>query len=145
MKPNSIIYGYGEGESIQKDYGGLYIKVGYAAKRDLTLAPNAKYGVKNYTIITDTGTAKTIKIEWYDGKISHAKMTNDYFNIFITPQRTVVSAKPKYPTVECPYCHSTDTTKITTTSKAVHTAFFGIFSMSRNSKQWHCNDCGSDF
>ena len=47
--------------------------------------------------------------------------------------------------IECPYCHSTDTTKITTASKAVHTAFFGIFSMSRNSKQWHCNDCGSDF
>lgn len=49
------------------------------------------------------------------------------------------------PVVECPYCHSTDTKKITNTSKAVHTAVFGIFSMGRNSKQWHCNDCGSDF
>lgn len=49
------------------------------------------------------------------------------------------------PVVECPYCHSTDTKKITNTSKAVHTAVFGIFSMSRNSKQWHCNKCGSDF
>ncbi len=47
--------------------------------------------------------------------------------------------------VECPYCHSTDTKKITNTSKAVHTAFFGIFSVSRNSKQFHCNQCGSDF
>lgn len=49
------------------------------------------------------------------------------------------------PTVECPYCHSTNTKKITTTSKAVHTALFGIFGMSRNSKQWHCNNCNSDF
>lgn len=49
------------------------------------------------------------------------------------------------PTVECPYCHSTDTKKITNTSKAVHTALFGIFSVSRNSKQWHCNNCNSDF
>ncbi len=49
------------------------------------------------------------------------------------------------PTVECPYCHSTNTKKITNTSKAVHTALFGIFSVSRNSKQWHCNKCNSDF
>ncbi len=65
---------------------------------------------------------------------------------------------PKYPlenreklygdsvkSIECPYCHSTDTKKITTVSKAAHTALFGIFSLSRNNKQWHCNVCGSDF
>lgn len=49
------------------------------------------------------------------------------------------------PIIECPYCHSTNTKKITNTSKAVHTALFGIFSIGRNSKQWHCNNCGSDF
>lgn len=49
------------------------------------------------------------------------------------------------PVVECPYCHATNTRKITTTSKAVHTALFGIFSIGRNSKQWHCNQCNSDF
>lgn len=47
--------------------------------------------------------------------------------------------------VECPYCHSTNTKKITATSKAVHTAIFGIFSLSRNSKNYHCNVCNSDF
>lgn len=47
--------------------------------------------------------------------------------------------------VECPYCHATNVKKITNTSKAVHTAIFGIFSVSRNSKQWHCNKCNSDF
>lgn len=47
--------------------------------------------------------------------------------------------------VECPYCHSKDTKKITTTSKAVHTALFGIFSVGRNSKNYHCNRCGADF
>ena len=47
--------------------------------------------------------------------------------------------------IECPYCHSTNTNKITITSKAVHTAVFGIFSMSRNSKNFHCNNCNSDF
>lgn len=51
----------------------------------------------------------------------------------------------KAKSVECPYCHSKDSKKITNTSKAVHTVMFGIFSMSRNSKQFHCNNCGADF
>ena len=53
--------------------------------------------------------------------------------------------KQTKPTVTCPYCQSTNTKKITTTSKAVHTALFGIFSIGRNSKNYHCNSCGSDF
>lgn len=48
------------------------------------------------------------------------------------------------PTVECPYCHSKDTKKITTTSKVVNTAVWGIFGTKRH-KQWHCNQCNSDF
>lgn len=47
--------------------------------------------------------------------------------------------------VECPYCHATNVKKITNTSKAVHTAIFGIFSMGKNSKNFHCNKCNSDF
>lgn len=54
-------------------------------------------------------------------------------------------SQPKKPVVECPYCKSTNTKKITVTSKAVHTAIFGLFSLSRNAKQWKCNDCGSEF
>lgn len=47
--------------------------------------------------------------------------------------------------VSCPYCKSTNTSKITVASKALHTAAFGVYSMSRNSKEWHCNNCKSDF
>lgn len=53
--------------------------------------------------------------------------------------------QPRRPTVECPYCHSINTKKISTASKAVHTAVFGVFSLSRNSKNYHCNSCNSDF
>lgn len=60
------------------------------------------------------------------------------------PVRPYVQTKAS-PKIECPYCHSTNTKKITVTSKVAHTALFGIFSISRNSKQWHCNSCGSDF
>ena len=49
------------------------------------------------------------------------------------------------PVIECPYCHSTKTKKISTMSKVAHTAVFGIYGMGRNSKEWHCNSCGSDF
>ena len=48
------------------------------------------------------------------------------------------------PTVECPYCQSTDTKKISATSKVLNTAMFGIFGTKRH-KQWHCNNCNSDF
>lgn len=46
--------------------------------------------------------------------------------------------------VECPYCHSKDTKKISTTSKVINTAVWGIFGTKRH-KQWHCNECNSDF
>lgn len=45
---------------------------------------------------------------------------------------------------ECPYCHSRNTTKITTTAKAVNTAMFGVLGQKRK-YQWHCNKCRSDF
>ena len=47
--------------------------------------------------------------------------------------------------IKCPYCQSTNTKKISVLSKATHTAMFGIFSISRNSKQFHCNNCSADF
>lgn len=46
--------------------------------------------------------------------------------------------------VTCPYCHSTNTTKITTTAKVVNTALWGILGTKRH-KNYHCNNCNSDF
>lgn len=48
------------------------------------------------------------------------------------------------PTVTCPYCQSTNTKKISGTSRFVSTGLFGLAS-SKVGKQWHCNKCGSDF
>ncbi len=47
--------------------------------------------------------------------------------------------------VTCPYCHSTNTKKISGISKAGSVALFGIFALGKVSKEWHCNGCGSDF
>ena len=50
----------------------------------------------------------------------------------------------KEKSIECPYCNSKDTKKISTTSKVVNTAVWGIFGTKRH-KQWHCKNCKSDF
>lgn len=47
--------------------------------------------------------------------------------------------------VSCPNCKATNVRKITVTNKAIHTSIFGIWSMGRNAKNYHCNNCGSDF
>lgn len=48
------------------------------------------------------------------------------------------------PKATCPYCHSKNTQKINLAEKALNTAVFGIFGTKRH-KQWHCNQCKSDF
>lgn len=49
------------------------------------------------------------------------------------------------PKVECPYCHSTNTRKISTASKVGSLAMWGVLAVGKMSKQWHCNECKSDF
>lgn len=49
------------------------------------------------------------------------------------------------PEIECPYCHSKNTKKISGISKAGSVAVWGIFSIGKVTKQWHCNNCKSDF
>ncbi|MCI8371073.1 MAG: hypothetical protein HFI75_01480 [Lachnospiraceae bacterium] len=49
------------------------------------------------------------------------------------------------PIVECPYCHSTNTKKISGLSKAGNLVLFGVFALGKTSKQFHCNHCGVDF
>ena len=54
------------------------------------------------------------------------------------------AAAKRPPTIECPYCHSTDTKKISGTSRLMSTGLFGLAS-GKLGKQWHCNKCRSDF
>lgn len=46
--------------------------------------------------------------------------------------------------VHCPYCNSTNVNKISSTKKAMSIIGFGILS-NKIGKQWHCNNCKSDF
>lgn len=48
------------------------------------------------------------------------------------------------PTVTCPYCKSTNVAKISTVSRMASTSMVGLASK-KIGKQWHCNNCKSDF
>lgn len=48
------------------------------------------------------------------------------------------------PTITCPYCQSTNVSKIGTLGRMVSVGFWGLAS-GKVGKQWHCNKCGSDF
>jgi len=47
-------------------------------------------------------------------------------------------------TVTCPYCKSTNTTKIGVIDRGMSFGIFG-FASGKEGKQWHCRKCGSDF
>lgn len=46
--------------------------------------------------------------------------------------------------VQCPYCKSYDTTKITAGSRMASAVMWGVAS-NKLGKQWHCNKCKSNF
>lgn len=50
----------------------------------------------------------------------------------------------KHPHVECPYCHSMNTEKISGVTRGVSIYALGVASP-KLGKQWHCNNCKSDF
>lgn len=65
----------------------------------------------------------------------------------LTPQQIAqanAQAQELLNKVHCPYCNSTNCKKISGVSKATSVAMFGIFSQNVK-KQWHCNNCKSDF
>lgn len=68
-------------------------------------------------------------------------------NTDLTPQQIAqanAQAQDWLNKVHCPYCNSTNCKKISGVSKATSVAMFGIFSQ-KVKKQWHCNNCKSDF
>lgn len=58
----------------------------------------------------------------------------------ITPKSNVEVNIPK-----CPTCQSTNISKISKRSKAGDALAFGLFALGKISKQWHCNNCGSEW
>lgn len=55
-----------------------------------------------------------------------------------------VDQVPQKPQIICPYCNSTNIKKLSFTKKAISIGGLGILS-NKIGKQWHCNNCKSDF
>lgn len=72
-------------------------------------------------------------------KVKHPELSKREYNIIGTIEDVIKSE------VACPYCHSTNTKKISGLSKAGKIALFGIFALGKTGKQFHCNFCGADF
>lgn len=78
------------------------------------------------------------------GYITQLQESEEYNN-FCKEQQKLREEINSSPIVTCPYCQSTNTKKISNTSKTMSVGLFGIFGMSKVNKQWHCNNCKSDF
>ena len=88
---------------------------------------------------------KNPKKHYYDEPIVSRDHLMDPFNppqIERQPVTTTTVAEDNF--VKCPYCKSTKTRKISTASRVVSTGLFGLGSK-KIGKQWHCNQCNSDF
>ena len=69
-----------------------------------------------------------------------AKEDEEYYR----RQRIEWDRRAKY-TPRCPICGSPRIKKISAITKAGGVALFGPLGMRKAMKQWHCEDCGSDF
>ena len=65
--------------------------------------------------------------------------TNKITNRYQETERKRKNPGAPVVTVECPYCHSTNTRKISGFAK------LGTLSWGATPKEWHCNRCDSDF
>lgn len=93
-------------------------------------------------------------MEYYNCEFDEAREVMDFVlddkplpNPDLTPQQIAqanAQAQELLNKVHCPYCNSTNCKKISGVSKATSVAMFGIFSQ-KVKKQWHCNNCKSDF
>ena len=53
--------------------------------------------------------------------------------------------KPVPPLLRCPFCSSTDLTKISSFGKAIKIWAFGLYGMDDTGKTYKCNNCGGKF
>lgn len=95
----------------------------------------------------ERGSCKGCGKRIYERNISDESEISQDINRYPEPQKPF-DDKPKTdpfkPTVKCPYCNSTNTKKISTLSRMGSFATFG-FAGKKVGKQWHCNNCKSDF
>lgn len=82
---------------------------------------------------------KSLESKKYYEALKQQKQADEW-RANIKTQQDLASGKR----VECPYCHSTNTEKISTINRAVSISVAGAAS-GKIGKQWHCKNCNSNF
>ena len=96
--------------------------------------------IPKYKSVNDYLLTKHKRDEKYPKILQCAEKFQDINPSYINPV-----SQPTTLTIACPYCRSTNCKKISEFSKALSVGLFGIFALGKASKQWHCNNCNSDF
>lgn len=128
----------------QNNKDDIYIKCKYCnsivVQTDVTWEEFYKnHGYENEIEFTNKYGNNQFSEEAYQHRLATIKQENEKRN-----QNKQVSASPSTPQVTCPYCNSTNTKKLTTAKRAGSILGLGILSK-KIGKQWHCNNCNSDF
>lgn len=87
--------------------------------------------------------------EAYDRAIEERKKRSDEYHLRKkieedNARRRELDLSKRPGAVQCPYCKSYDTTKITAGSRVASAVMWGVAS-NKLGKQWHCNKCKSNF
>lgn len=126
---------------IEYDFFNFYSRIMNAKLNDRL------WNDKDFILVTQeirklTGIAKTFKLCEIIAKTEKVpEEYNDNYTMDIYEQEKQITqaSKPK-----CPICSSTNVNRISSTKKAMSIIGFGILS-NKIGKQWHCNNCKSDF
>lgn len=98
---------------------------------------------KENFVMSELNNNPLFSIEEYNKQINRQIETNRQIDKYHEQQK-IDSQTKSNPVVECPYCHSTNTKKISGVERVTSIATLGIFSKKIN-KSFKCNNCGGTF
>lgn len=117
----------------------------FEGEKQLTFRIEPKDKVANhYTFTTPNAAQSAFKI-----CPSCGKKTNQP-DVFYCPQcnvryERITEAAENKNVPKCPTCQSVNIKKISGLSKIGNVVLWGVFAVGKVSKQWHCNNCGSEW
>lgn len=126
----------------------IYLKCKFCNTILIQTENTGKEGLRKFIENKEEDYYKTLAIELgnnqfsenaYNCRISANKKENEKTSKQFKQQTNQPTSQ-----IKCPYCNSTNTKKITTANRIGSTMLFGVFSK-KLTKEWHCNNCGSDF
>ena len=102
---------------------------------DVPFCPHCGFDVKLYAYKVQ---------EIYSKKIQKLDIEESQGNMKDTIKENHAHTFEQVHEVRCPFCNSSDLTRITAADKVLNIALFGLFGNKRR-YQWHCNNCKTNW